>query len=254
MTEIIRDINDMAEWCRRRRSAVGALGFVPTMGALHAGHRSLLEQARAENGTAAASIFVNPTQYDDPADLDNYPRTFEADLRILESLGVDALFFPSSEAIYPMNYRFRLTESPESEQLEGAHRKGHFDGVLSIVLKLLLITRPTRAYFGEKDWQQYSLVRDMARAFFLETEIVGCPTVREEDGLALSSRNVHLSSEERRIAPEFHRILCSKADMDEQRRQLEAAGFEVDYVERRWDRILGAVRLGQTRLIDNVST
>jgi len=252
MTEIIKDTQDMVAWCRTRRLAGDTLGFVPTMGALHAGHQSLLERARTENAATAASIFVNPTQYDDPTDLENYPRTFEADLGILEAVGIDALFFPSTETIYPKNYRFRVTESPESAQLEGAFREGHFDGVLTVVLKLLLITQPTRAYFGEKDWQQYCLVRDMAEAFFLESEIVGCRTIREKDGLALSSRNIHLSPEERKLAPEFHKTLSSGKEPNEQRRQLEAKGFAVDYVEKRWDRVLGSVKLGNTRLIDNV--
>ncbi len=252
MIRVIRSIDEMKQWCREQTGDGCSLGFVPTMGALHAGHRSLLERARSENDRAAASIFVNPTQYDDPEDLENYPRTFDADVEMLESAGIDALFFPSDDSIYPTDYRYRVTENQESELLEGAHRNGHFDGVLTIVLKLLLITRPTRAYFGEKDWQQYILVRDMVKAFFLDTEIIGCPTVREADGLALSSRNVHLDPEQRKIAPRFHSILSSGAEPGEQRRQLEAAGFEVDYVEKRWGRVLGAVRLGETRLIDNV--
>ncbi len=252
MTEVIRSIGEMSTRCAEIRRRGVSLGFVPTMGALHAGHRSLLERARAENDRAVASLFVNPTQYDDPSDLENYPRTFEADLAMLEAVGIDAVLFPSYDALYPDDYRFRATETEASRELEGAYRKGHFDGVLTVVLKLLSIVRPTRAYFGEKDWQQYSLVRDMAEAFFLGAEIVPCPTVREPDGLALSSRNVHLGPDERRLAPEFHRIIASGTEPETMRRRLEAAGFEVDYIERREGRVLGAVRLGPTRLIDNV--
>jgi len=149
MTDIIRTAAEMSAYCRVRQA--DGIGFVPTMGALHAGHAALLKRARDENTTAVASIFVNPTQYDDPGDLENYPRTFEADLRMLEDIGIDAVFFPSYEELYPMHYRFRVTETRASRELEGAYREGHFDGVLSVVLKLLLITRPTRAYFGEKD-------------------------------------------------------------------------------------------------------
>jgi len=250
MTKIIRTAAEMHAYCRARQS--DSIGFVPTMGALHAGHAALLKRARNENTTAVASIFVNPTQYDDPGDLENYPRTFEADLRMLEDIGIDSVFSPSYDELYPMDYRFRVTETRASRELEGAYREGHFDGVLSVVLKLLLITRPTRAYFGEKDWQQYTLVRDTARAFFLDTEILSCPTVRENDGLALSSRNIRLNNNERQLAPMFHRVLSSGQTPETQRRRLEEAGFAVDYIEKRDGRVLGAVRLGKTRLIDNV--
>ncbi len=253
MTEIVRQVREMIRWSDQTKEGGMTHGFVPTMGALHEGHRSLMERARKENERLSVSLFVNPTQYDDPADLERYPRTFEADLEMMRSVGVDAVLFPSFDDLYPDNYRFRVTESPFSEELEGACRRGHFDGVLSVVLKLLTIVRPTRAYFGEKDWQQYALVRDMAAAFFLKTDIVPCPTVRQSDGLALSSRNIHLTSDERRLAPEFHRILSAGETPEVIDRRLKERGFEVEYVERRDGRILGAVRLGKVRLIDNVS-
>ncbi|MCD4750631.1 MAG: pantoate--beta-alanine ligase [Thermoanaerobaculales bacterium] len=252
MTTVLRNVPEMARWSAETRRLDLALGFVPTMGALHAGHFSLLERARRENDRVVVSLFVNPTQYDDPADLEEYPRTFEADMEMIESAGVDTVLFPKYKDLYPDDYRFRVTESPFSEELEGGAREGHFDGVLTVVLKLLNIVRPTRAYFGEKDWQQYVLVRDMAAAFFLETEIVACPVIREGDGLAMSSRNVHLTPEERRLAPEFHRILTGGENPEILRRRLKERGFDVDYVERRENRMLGAVRIGKVRLIDNV--
>ena len=230
------------------------LGFVPTMGALHRGHLSLVERANVENDRVVVSIFVNPTQYDDPSDLANYPRQLEQDLEHAGAAGAHFAFVPEYDDIYGDDYRFRLSERSLSRELEGAHREGHFDGVLTVVMKLFNIVRPDRAYFGEKDWQQLQLVRDMARAFFLDLEVVPCPIVREADGLAMSSRNVRLTPQERRLAPEFHRILSSGMAVDDMPAALEAAGFAVDYVERRGDRILGAVRLGKVRLIDNVET
>jgi pantoate--beta-alanine ligase len=250
--EVIRDIDEARSVFRAVRSAGQGLGFVPTMGALHAGHTSLIERARTENDTVAVSIFVNPTQYDAPSDLESYPRTFEADLAKVEAAGGDLVFAPADEHVYHDAYRFKLSETQFSTELEGAHREGHFDGVLTVVLKLFNIVRPERAYFGEKDWQQLQLVRDMTRALFLDTEIVACPTVREVDGLAMSSRNALLEEDHRRLAPRFHEILAGGGSTEEMAAQLAAAGFDVDYVERRDGRVLGAVRIGNVRLIDNV--
>jgi pantoate--beta-alanine ligase len=242
-------------WRQERRAQIRAgvtLGFVPTMGALHEGHLSLVRRSRSENDRTLVSIFVNPTQFDDPTDLEKYPRTLEGDLEMLRGEGADFVFLPSPADLYRDDYRFRVTETARSKVLEGAHRPGHFDGVLTVVLKLLQIASAERAYFGEKDWQQLTLVRGMADAFFLSTEIVGCPTVRERDGLALSSRNRLLGPAERRKAPEFHRILSSAPTADAASRSLRAAGFAVDYVEDQATRRLSAVRLGGVRLIDNV--
>ena len=252
MIEIVRTVEACKNCCRELGKDGLSLGFVPTMGALHRGHLSLIERARSENDRVVVSIFVNPTQYDDPKDLENYPRTLEADLGAAEAAGADLAFCPDDDEIYFDNYRFRVTETRDSRELEGAHREGHFDGVLTVVLKLFEIVRPDRAYFGEKDWQQYQLVRGMAEALFLDTEVVPCPIVRERDGLAMSSRNVHLARDQRELAPTFHRVLASGRSPQEMRHELEAAGFEVDYVERRGGRVLGAVRLGKVRLIDNV--
>lgn len=252
MMEVIREVAAARAYCAALRREDAALGFVPTMGALHAGHLSLIGRARRENGRVAVSIFVNPTQYDDPADLERYPRPFAADLAACEAAGADLVFAPSSEGLYPDGYRFRVSETELSRELEGAHREGHFDGVLTVVLKLLDIVRPQRTYFGEKDWQQLRLVTDMAAAFFLDTEIVACPTVREADGLAMSSRNALLTPEQRALAPTLYRVLAAGGPTAAMRSRLEASGFGVDYVERRGDRVLAAVRLGNVRLIDNV--
>jgi len=226
------------------------------MGALHDGHRSLVARAKAENARAVASIFVNPAQFDDLGDLERYPRTLEQDLAMLRDAGCDLVFLPRAGDLYPDGYRYRVTESERSLELEGASRPGHFDGVLTVVLKLLLLVRPERAYFGEKDFQQLQLVEGLAQAFFLDTAIVRCPTLREADGLAMSSRNRLLTPAERARAPAFHRVLAESLAAGRNAREAEAElareGFGVDYVADRDGRRLGAVRLGTVRLIDNV--
>jgi len=252
MIDVINVIDDARLRLAEYRREDFSIGFVPTMGALHAGHLSLIEMARNENDRVVVSIFVNPTQYDNPRDLERYPRTLVADTQRAEAAGADLIFNPNAGDIYHDDYRFRVTETGFSRELEGAHREGHFDGVLTVVFKLLNLVQADRAYFGEKDWQQLQLVRDMAAAFFHPTEIVAGPIIREADGLAMSSRNIHLSVEERELAPEFHRILRSGSSTEEISGRLVDAGFDVDYVAKRGDRILGAVRLGKVRLIDNV--
>jgi pantoate--beta-alanine ligase len=252
MIELVENLDRARERMAELRRGGLSIGFVPTMGALHDGHSSLIRRARAECDRAVVSIFVNPTQYDDPGDLERYPRTLAADLEKAETAGADLVVHPDADALYRDGYRYRVHETELSRELEGAHRAGHFDGVLTVVLKLLNIVGADRAYFGEKDWQQLDLVRGMAAAFFLDTEIVACPIVREPDGLAMSSRNIHLGPAERALAPELFRILGSGAAPAEIARRLAAAGFGIDYVERRGDRLLAAVRLGKVRLIDNV--
>jgi pantoate--beta-alanine ligase len=243
----------LSEW-RAERAAWDVerctVGFVPTMGALHAGHRALLARARAENDRVVLSIFVNPTQFNDPADLQGYPRTRDADLALTKGLA-DAMIVPAEEEMYPDEYHYRLTESTLSSQREGAQRPGHFEGMLTVVLKLLNLVQPHRAYFGEKDWQQLQLVRGMVQAF-LPVEIVSCATIREDDGLALSSRNRRLSSTGRRHAAVFPRILRESPDAAMAAKALGQAGFRVDYVEDYDGVRLGAVRLEGVRLIDNV--
>jgi pantoate--beta-alanine ligase len=252
MTEVIDNIADASRWLRAIRGQGLSVGLVATMGALHEGHLSLVQRAREDNDRVVVSVFVNPTQYDDPADLKNYPRPFDADVAACQQAGVDLVLAPEYGDLYPDDYRYRVTESSLSLELEGACREGHFDGVLTVVLKLLNIVHPHRAYFGEKDWQQLQLVREMVDAFFVDTEIVACPTVREVDGLAMSSRNALLDAGQRRLAPRFKEVLDSGCQVEEMPGRLQKAGFEVEYVESRSGRVLGAVRLGEVRLIDNV--
>lgn len=229
-----------------------SIGFVPTMGALHGGHASLIERARRENDVVLVSIFVNPTQFEEAKSFVVYPRSFEEDQILAEKAGCDHLIYPTPALMYPDDYRYRVTEQSVSKVMEGAHRPGHFDGVLTVVLKLFNIAGATRAYFGEKDFQQLELVRGMKDAFFIETDIIPCATLREVDGLAMSSRNRLLSTEERKKAPEFYAALKSAKSPSEARNILFSSGFEVDYVEDRNDRRFGAVKLGTVRLIDNI--
>lgn len=243
-----------AAWRRERAAQMRAgltLGFVPTMGALHEGHLSLVRRSRAENDRTLVSIFVNPAQFEDPTDLAQYPRTLENDLRMLRGEGTHFVLLPTETDLYRDGYRYRVTEIELSQTLEGAHRPGHFDAVLTVVLKLLQIASAERAYFGEKDWQQLELVRGMAGAFYLPTAIIACATVREADGLALSSRNRRLLPSDRQKASLFYRALSTSSTPDAASRALRAAGLAVDYIEDRDGRRLGAVRLGGIRLIDN---
>lgn len=249
-----RVIDSIADWQKLRTGpqfAAKSIGFVPTMGALHEGHHALLERAREQNDLVVLSIFVNPAQFDDPSDLSGYPRTLEADLALAGDL-VDWVLAPSAADMYPDGYNYRLTENRLSWQWEGAHRAGHFDGVLTVVLKLLNLVRANRAYFGEKDWQQLRLVSGLAKALFLSTEIVGCPVIRAPDGLALSSRNRRLSPAGRTKAAQFPRILQQARDSAAAEAQLRASGFAVDYVADDQGGRLGAVRIEGLRLIDYV--
>ena len=250
-----RVFDSPSAWREERRSHVPAgvsLGFVPTMGALHEGHLSLMRRSRAENDRTLVSIFLNATQFDDREDFTRYPRPIEQDLATLGDEGVEYVLAPGERDLYPDGFRYRVTEIERSHVLEGAFRPGHFDGVLTVVLKLLQIAAADRAYFGEKDWQQLCLVRGLAEAFFLSTAIVACATVREPDGLASSSRNRRLSPPDRLKAPELYRALSTSPSADAAARALRVAGFAVDYVEDQEGRRLAAVRLGGVRLIDNV--
>lgn len=229
-----------------------SLGMIPTMGALHRGHLSLIERSLKENDRTIVSIFVNPTQFDNPDDFAKYPIQLETDIETLRISGVHYLVLPDYEEIYPDNFRYQVIENEESHLLCGAHRPGHFNGVLTVVMKLLHLADAERAYFGEKDYQQLQLISDMVKAFFMNVEVIGCPTLREESGLAMSSRNQHLSPIQLIMASQFNQILRSAASSEEATKALRQVGFSVDYVEERWGRRLGAVHLGNVRLIDNV--
>jgi len=245
--------NSVSAWQERRR-AIGdrEIGFVPTMGALHGGHASLVERCRAENPVVVVSIFVNPTQFNDPSDLARYPRTLERDLALAESLGADEILAPAASDLYPHGYRYRLEPAGGTPVMEAAHRPGFIEGVLTVVMKLLNLVRARRAYFGEKDFQQLRTVREMVEEFFAPTEIIACPTVRAASGLAESSRNERLSPAGREKAAVLYRALTEGRDAAGVRRMLEAEGLTVEYVEEHWGRRLAAVFLEGVRLIDNV--
>ena len=251
----MRTIRGVKQWLGLRRSLAFqgvTAGFVPTMGALHEGHMSLVRRSKRENDVTVVSVFVNPAQFNDKGDLARYPRPFGADAAMLQAAGADFLFVPDAEGVYRDGYAYRVSENVSSAFLCGAFRPGHFDGVLTVVLKLLNLVRPDRAYFGEKDYQQYLLIKGMAEALFLETRIVPCAIVREPDGLAMSSRNRLLTRTGRELAPELNRAIKSGVSCKAVKSRLRALGFEPDYVEDRWGRRFAAAKLGKVRLIDNV--
>lgn len=246
--DIIRNIESLKHWRKNQQ----AVGFVPTMGALHAGHLSLVEAAKKDDMVVMVSIFVNPTQFNQANDLKAYPNTLDADLEALKQAGVAAVYLPDFDQVYPDGYRYQLSENTLSQVLCGAHRPGHFDGVLTVVMKLFNLVKPNRAYFGEKDHQQLQLIKGMVAAFFMDIDVVACPIVREADGLAMSSRNLRLSPEQRALAPQLHQIMLSGVSIDQMKEQLSGLGFEVDYLEAIDGRLYGAASLGAIRLIDNV--
>lgn len=219
-----------------------SVGLVPTMGALHEGHASLVKRSVKENDVTVVSIFVNPTQFNDPKDLKTYPRTVDADCVLLESVGADYAFIPSVEEMYPTPDNRHFEFPPVSTVMEGAHRPGHFNGVCQVVSRLFYIVRPDRAYFGEKDWQQIAVIKAMEKFLGLKVRIVECPIIRDSDGLARSSRNALLSKEERAIAPEIFKALKESVDYakthtvkethDHCVAQINAVkGLEVEYFE-----------------------
>jgi pantoate--beta-alanine ligase len=268
----------MRSACRELKQSGKRLGFVPTMGALHAGHLSLVQAARAQCDAVAASVFVNPAQFGPNEDLSKYPRDLDRDRELLEKEKVDILFAPSTEEMYPPGAVTWVTVEGLSERLEGKSRPGHFRGVATIVSKLFHIIEPDRAYFGQKDAQQAVIIRNMVRDLDLGVEIVVCPTVRESDGLALSSRNVYLHPEERKQALVLYRALCrvhaltdkgerSAATLREAALQVFTGekAVRLDYFEivdkdslepvkdvSRGALVVTAAYVGKTRLIDNL--
>jgi len=248
--KIFTSITEWKSW--RDTVQEGPVGFVPTMGALHHGHLSLVEVCQKNNACTVVSVFVNPKQFDEMQDFEAYPSDYQTDLERLGKAGVDVVLMPGAAQIYADHYRFKVTENEFSQRLCGAHRPGHFDGVLTVVMRLLNLVRPDNAYFGEKDYQQLQLIRDMVSAFFMPVNIVACATVREADGLAMSSRNQHLDAGHRVKAASLYAALKQSRTAGEARKMLLVQGFDVDYVEDIAGRRLAAARLGDTRLIDNV--
>ena len=254
------------------------IGFVPTMGALHAGHRSLVERARRECATVVVSVFVNPTQFNDKTDLKNYPRTPEADLRLLEEVGADYVFMPSVEEVYPEPDTRTFDFGMIDKVMEGATRPGHFNGVAQVVSRLFDLVKPAKAYFGEKDFQQIAVIREMVRQLRIPVEIIPCPIVRGEDGLALSSRNTLLDTDHRTAAPYIYKVLKAVVEKSHQTTPDQLAAWVTAQVEsnpllkviyfqvvdaatmqqvRTWEEspvIQGciAVQAGDIRLIDNI--
>lgn len=205
--KLVRTISDLQAELFALKAQGKKVGLVPTMGALHAGHASLVKRSVDENDVTVISVFVNPTQFNDKNDLVKYPRTLEADCKLLESAGASFVFAPEVEEMYPEPDTRQFSFAPLDEVMEGKFRPGHFNGVAQIVSKLFDAVKPHRAYFGEKDFQQLAIIREMVKQLHLDLEIVGCPIVREEDGLALSSRNMLLSAEERKIALKISQTL-----------------------------------------------
>ncbi|HET7291767.1 MAG TPA: pantoate--beta-alanine ligase [Vicinamibacteria bacterium] len=267
-------IRELRAW----RACAGTVGFVPTMGYLHAGHLSLVERARRESERVVASIFVNPTQFGPREDLAGYPRDLDRDLRLLEAAGCDLVFVPDVAEMFPPGADTFVIPGRVAAPLEGTRRPGHFRGVATIVAKLFNIVRPDRAYFGQKDAQQLAVIRALVRDLDLPVEVAGCPIVREPDGLAMSSRNSYLAPEERRAAPVLHRALLAARELasrgeqgadalrDEMRRAIAREPLaRLDYASvadpetfEELDRVAGpalllvAAHLGRARLIDNL--
>ena len=274
----VHTINALQEELNALRQQGKRVGLVPTMGALHAGHASLVKRSVAENDVTVVSDFVNPTQFNDLNDLAKYPRTLDADCRLLEACGVSFVFAPSVEEIYPEPDTRQFSFAPLDTVMEGIYRPGHFNGVCQIVSKLFDIVKPDRAYFGEKDFQQLAIIREMVKQMHFPLQIVGCPIVREADGLALSSRNARLSEEQRAQALKISQTLFASRDyaathsVDETKQFVEEAihqapGLELEYFElvdgntlqsiSSWDDTAYAVGCitvycGEVRLIDNI--
>ena len=276
--KVVGTITELKNLLDGFRAEGKSIGFVPTMGALHNGHASLVERSVSENDVTVVSVFVNPTQFNDKNDLKNYPRTLDADCALLERVGATVVFAPTVEEMYPAEDTRQFSFAPLDTVMEGACRPGHFNGVAQIVSKLFYAVEPRKAYFGEKDFQQLAIIREMVRQLSIDVEIVGCPIVREEDGLAMSSRNTLLSEDERELALAISSTLFASADFA-QVNSLAATkafvedmindteGLDLEYYQivdgdtlqeiENWDDsdyVVGCIALfcGNVRLIDNI--
>ena len=276
--EVIGTIAELKGVLDGYRAEGKCIGFVPTMGALHAGHASLVERSVKENDVTVVSVFVNPTQFNDKNDLKNYPRTLEADCALLERVGATVVFAPTVEEMYPTEDTREFSFAPLDTVMEGACRPGHFNGVAQIVSKLFYTVEPHKAYFGEKDFQQLAIIREMVRRLAFDVEIVGCPIVREEDGLAMSSRNTLLSEDERERALTISSTLFASVDFAKVNSLAATKAFVEDMIDdtegldleyyqivdgntlqeiEEWsdsDYVVGCIALfcGNIRLIDNI--
>ncbi|WP_027833498.1 pantoate--beta-alanine ligase [Maritalea myrionectae] len=275
--QIVRTVKELRAVQKDWHARGNVIGFVPTMGALHKGHLSLAKAAQAQSDKVIVSIFVNPTQFNDPKDLQAYPRTEQSDLEQLDPLGVDLVYLPSADEMYGQGFATKVSVEGLTDCLCGASRPGHFDGVATVVSKLFLQTGADKAFFGEKDFQQLQVIRRVVADLNIDIDVIGCPTMREHDGLAMSSRNMRLSDEGRRIALQLHQIMQQSAEaikggtpmekaMSTAKSELADAGFgKVDYFEVRElenlelatnldrpARLFAAVFLEDVRLIDNI--
>ena len=228
--QIVRKINELKRNLDAARALGKTIGFVPTMGALHDGHLSLIHQARKDNNIVVVSVFVNPTQFNNPEDLRTYPRTEKEDVEKLIDANVDFAFIPEVEEMYPEPDTRQFDLGPVAEVMEGAMRPGHFNGVAQVVSKLFDMVQPDRAYFGEKDFQQIAVIRKMAQLEGFDIKIVSCPIKREADGLAMSSRNVRLTAQQREIAPAIHRTLQTSVDWAKDHTVKEVEKYVVDEI------------------------
>lgn len=278
MTQVIRSSAELREKVAGWKRSGMLVGVVPTMGALHDGHMSLVRAAREQSDRVIVTIFVNPMQFNNADDLRKYPRDEGHDLGMLAAEGVDVLFAPGVDEVYPEGFASVVSVSGVSEPMEGAFRPGHFDGVATVVAKLFGMTQAGRAFFGEKDWQQLQVVKRLVTDLNIPVRIIGCPTIREADGLAMSSRNVRLSAEERAVAPRLHAVMQAAAEalrqgagiqetLETAQAEILEAGFaDVEYLELRTVeglrpacdlsapvRMLVAATLGDVRLIDNIA-
>ncbi|MEZ0536294.1 pantoate--beta-alanine ligase [Caldicellulosiruptoraceae bacterium PP1] len=276
---IIESIKEMKDYRNKMMFENKTIGFVPTMGYLHDGHLSLAKKAKEENDIVVMSIFVNPIQFGPNEDFERYPRDFERDKNLAQSVGVDVIFYPNAKEMYPNGFKTNVSVKEITDIMCGKSRPGHFDGVATVVLKLFNIVKPTKAYFGKKDAQQLAVIRQMVNDLNLDVEIVGCEIVREHDGLAMSSRNTYLNEKQRKIAPILYKSLLTAKDMILQGEKnseviknkmsemiLEKEETRIDYIEivdynsfEIVDEIKGkvlislAVFVGNTRLIDNIT-
>ena len=276
---VVKTISELKSLISGYKQENKTVGLVPTMGALHAGHKSLVDRARKENDIVVVSVFVNPTQFNNKQDLATYPRTEERDCALLEAAGCDVVFMPAVEEVYPEPDNRQFDLGAVAEVMEGAHRPGHFNGVAQIVSKLFGFVEPDRAYFGEKDFQQIAVIRKMVQLEGFKLQIVACPIKREDDGLALSSRNVRLTAEQRQLAPNIYRVLKESCNFAKSHTVAETEKFVVDSLNALpqmeveyysivdaltmqpvsdWadaDRITGCITVycGEVRLIDNIA-
>lgn len=276
---VVKTISELKSLISGYKQENKTVGLVPTMGALHAGHKSLVDRARKENDIVVVSVFVNPTQFNNKQDLVTYPRTEERDCALLEAAGCDVVFMPAVEEVYPEPDNRQFDLGAVAEVMEGAHRPGHFNGVAQIVSKLFSFVEPDRAYFGEKDFQQIAVIRKMVQLEGFKLQIVACPIKREDDGLALSSRNVRLTAEQRQLAPNIYRVLKESCNFAKSHTVAETEKFvadslnalpqmEVEYYSivdaltmqpvSDWadaDSITGCITVycGEVRLIDNIA-